>query len=198
MIRARDGGFLLLRRARSTVGLLFLLFLLVEKPAAARIPSCGAFCTSHPPSLSLDNAVGRTQPTTTTATPYRGVCNSPQAGSTIVSQRMEPANRNNLGGGLCRLGMAAPGMSDAQRKNERDFEIRATMAKLKREGKLKNNNNDDGGKQLSPEDSAIQEAEAFFNKPSPFKKFQERKAERDRIATENEIANSEKKKDPDQ
>jgi len=89
-------------------------------------------------------------------------------------------------------------MSDAQRKNERDSEIRATIARLKRQGKLKNQNNDDGGKELSPEDSAIQEAEAFFNKPSPIKKFQERKAERDRIAAENEIANSGMEEDSDQ
>lgn len=83
-------------------------------------------------------------------------------------------------------------MSDAQRKNERDLEIRATIARLKRQGKLKNQ------KELSPEDSAIQEAEAFFNKPSPMKKYQERKAERDRIAAENEIANSGMEEDSDQ
>jgi hypothetical protein len=63
------------------------------------------------------------------------------------------------------LSTAAPGTSDDQRKQERDAEIRAKISKLKREGKMKNA---DGTKQ-SAEDSAMLEAEAYFNKASPVK-----------------------------
>jgi len=72
--------------------------------------------------------------------------------------------------------MAAPGMSDDQCKQERDAEIHAKISKLKREGKMKNA---DGTKKLA-EDSAMLEAEAFFNKTGPVKKFEPRMAERKR------------------
>ena len=74
------------------------------------------------------------------------------------------------------LSMAAPGMSDDQCKQERDAEIHAKISKLKREGKMKNA---DGTKKLA-EDSAMLEAEAFFNKTGPVKKFEPRMAERKR------------------
>ena len=76
------------------------------------------------------------------------------------------------------LSMAAPGMSDDQRKQARDAEIRAKISKLKREGKMKNA---DGTKQ-SAEDWAMLEAEAYFNKASPVKMFEARMAERKRVS----------------
>ncbi|KAI2509323.1 hypothetical protein MHU86_5076 [Fragilaria crotonensis] len=75
---------------------------------------------------------------------------------------------------------AAPGMSDERRKQERESEIRSTIAKLKREGKMKNK---DGTGALSAEDSAMLEAEAFFSRASPVRKFEEKVAERLRIAS---------------
>ncbi len=75
---------------------------------------------------------------------------------------------------------AAPGMSDERRKQERESEIRSTIAKLKRQGKMKNK---DGTGALSAEDSAMLEAEAFFNQASPVRKFEEKVAERLRIAS---------------
>ena len=76
--------------------------------------------------------------------------------------------------------MAAPGKSDMQAKQERDSEIRATIARLKSQGKIKRKNVN-GDVETSPEDSAMLEAEAFFNKPSPSVKFQERMAEIERM-----------------
>lgn len=67
--------------------------------------------------------------------------------------------------------MAAPGKSDEQARKDRDEEIRAKIAQLKSQGRMKDR-----------EESAMVEAEAFFNKPSPVKKFQERLAERERLA----------------
>ena len=71
-------------------------------------------------------------------------------------------------------------MSDERRKQERESEIRSTIAKLKRQGKMKNK---DGTGALSAEDSAMLEAEAFFNQASPVRKFEEKVAERLRIAS---------------
>ena len=70
------------------------------------------------------------------------------------------------------LFMAAPGKSDDIARNERNDEIRLKIAQLKSQGKLLKNG----------EDAAMVEAEAFFNKPSPAKKFQDRIAERKRLA----------------
>eukprot|EP00547_Thalassionema_nitzschioides_P015842 CAMPEP_0194242870 /NCGR_PEP_ID=MMETSP0158-20130606/8274_1 /TAXON_ID=33649 /ORGANISM="Thalassionema nitzschioides, Strain L26-B" /LENGTH=96 /DNA_ID=CAMNT_0038978043 /DNA_START=191 /DNA_END=481 /DNA_ORIENTATION=- len=69
--------------------------------------------------------------------------------------------------------MAAPGKSEEQAKQEREAVIRSKIAKLKSQGRFKNA---DGTQ--SVEDSAMLEAEAFFNKPSPLKKFEKRAAER--------------------
>ena len=79
------------------------------------------------------------------------------------------------------VAFAAPGMSDERRKQERDAEIRSTIAKLKREGKIKNK---DGTR--TAEDSAMLEAEAFFNRKSPVRKFEQKLAERKRLASEAE------------
>ena len=116
--------------------------------------SCGAFCTI-PSQQSPDlDSVGRFTLTT------------PRA---VVSS-LSPTYL-----------MAMPGMSEEQRKLERDNEIRQKIAKLKSQGKM-NKTNKDGIKE-SPEDSAMAEAEAFFNKPSPAKKFElRRKAEKEREA----------------
>lgn len=85
---------------------------------------------------------------------------------------------------------AAPGMSDERRKQERDSEIRSKIAKLKREGKIKNK---DGTR--SAEDSAMLEAEAFFNRSSPVRKFEHKLAERKRLASlaEGEATDEEEK-----
>jgi len=88
--------------------------------------------------------------------------------------------------------MAAPGKSEEQAKQERDAEIRNKIAKLKRDGKIKNA---DGTK--SAEDSAMLEAEAFFNKASPVRKFQERMAERKRIELLEVEAEEQRKLDED-
>jgi hypothetical protein len=70
--------------------------------------------------------------------------------------------------------MARPGQSEAQQKQDREDEIRATLARLQRDGKLKSQQ--DGG---DPSDSMISEAEAFFNPPeSPLQKFARKTAER--------------------
>ena len=92
---------------------------------------------------------------------------------TIPSQHMSSLSPTCL--------MAMPGMSEEQRKLERDNEIRQKIAKLKSQGKMGKTNKD--GIKESPEDSAMAEAEAFFNKPSPAKKFElRRKAEKEREA----------------
>jgi hypothetical protein len=79
------------------------------------------------------------------------------------------------------LSMAMPGMSEEQRKAERDNEIRQKIARLKSQGKMTKTNKD--GIKESAEDSAMAEAEAFFNKPSAAKKFElRRKAEKEREA----------------
>ena len=116
--------------------------------------SCGAFCTI-PSQQSPDlDSVGRFTLTT------------PRA---VVSS-LSPTYL-----------MAMPGMSEEQRKLERDNEIRQKIAKLKSQGKMGKTNKD--GIKESPEDSAMAEAEAFFNKPSPAKKFElRRKAEKEREA----------------
>ena len=59
----------------------------------------------------------------------------------------------------------SPGMSDERRKEERDAEIRSTIAKLKREGKT------------------CWRLKHFFHQPSPVRKFQEKYAERKRITS---------------
>jgi hypothetical protein len=72
-----------------------------------------------------------------------------------------------------------PGKSESELKMEREQEIRCKMAKLKREGKMVTK---DG--RTSTEDSAMLEAEAFFNQESPVKKFQRKMAERKRLEEE--------------
>eukprot|EP00580_Thalassiosira_gravida_P000830 CAMPEP_0201607416 /NCGR_PEP_ID=MMETSP0492-20130828/6519_1 /ASSEMBLY_ACC=CAM_ASM_000837 /TAXON_ID=420259 /ORGANISM="Thalassiosira gravida, Strain GMp14c1" /LENGTH=188 /DNA_ID=CAMNT_0048071983 /DNA_START=6 /DNA_END=572 /DNA_ORIENTATION=- len=86
---------------------------------------------------------------------------------------VEP-NKMNGAPGLLLMSMAKPGKSDEQIKQERDAEIRATISRLKSQGKMKNAD----GTKMSAMDSAMDEAEAFFNKPSPFKKYEARLAER--------------------
>jgi hypothetical protein len=76
------------------------------------------------------------------------------------------------------ISMAMPGKSEAQRKQERENEIRAKMSKLKSEGRMNK------GKDVTTEDSMMIEAEAFFNKESPFKKYQQRKMEREQREAE--------------
>jgi hypothetical protein len=73
-----------------------------------------------------------------------------------------------------RLAMARPGQSEAQLKQEREDEIRATLARLQRDGKLPSQKG--GG---DPSESIMKEAEAFFNpKESPLQKFARQTAER--------------------
>ena len=66
--------------------------------------------------------------------------------------------------------MARPGQSEEQAKQERENEIRSKIASLKKAGKFKKTN---------PEETMMLEAEAFFNKESPIKKFERRKKERE-------------------
>jgi hypothetical protein len=76
------------------------------------------------------------------------------------------------------LFMAKPGMSDERARQEREAEIQGKISRMKREGKMKNKD----GTTQSAEDSAMLEAEAFFNKPSPRLKFEQQ--ERKRVEVE--------------
>lgn len=60
------------------------------------------------------------------------------------------------------LCMARPGQSEAQARKEREDEIRGKLAKLKADGKMK------GG----TAESMMEEAEQFFSKESPTRKFE--------------------------
>ena len=81
--------------------------------------------------------------------------------------------------------MAKPGQSDAQQRQERENEIRSTLAKLKSAGRVAN-----GKKGGDLSQSMVDEAEAFFNKESPVRKFErqakERKAREAAALLENE------------
>jgi hypothetical protein len=66
--------------------------------------------------------------------------------------------------------MAKPGQSEEQAKQERENEIRSKIAQLKSAGKFKKTN---------PEESMMLEAEEFFNKESPIKKYERQKKERE-------------------
>jgi hypothetical protein len=76
--------------------------------------------------------------------------------------------------------MAKPGMSEERARQEREAEIQSKISRMKREGRMKNKD----GTAQSSEDSAMLEAEAFFNKPSPVRKFERIVAERKRVAAE--------------
>ena len=78
------------------------------------------------------------------------------------------------------LFMAKPGMSDERARQEREAEIQSKISRMKREGKMKNKD----GTAQSAEDSAMLEAEAFFSKPSPLRKFEKSQAERKRLEAE--------------
>jgi hypothetical protein len=75
------------------------------------------------------------------------------------------------------LSMARPGQSEEQAKQERENEIRSKIASLKRAGKFTKNN---------PEESMMLEAEEFFNRESPIRKFERRKKEREQREQEQE------------
>jgi hypothetical protein len=93
------------------------------------------------------------------------------------------------------LFMAKPGMSDERARQEREAEIQGKISRMKREGKMKNKD----GTTQSAEDSAMLEAEAFFNKPSPRLKFeqQERKRVEAEAAAAAEEAAEQESKSPD-
>jgi hypothetical protein len=78
------------------------------------------------------------------------------------------------------LFMAKPGMSDERARQEREAEIQSKISRMKREGKMKNKD----GTAQSAEDSAMLEAEAFFSKPSPLRKFEKSQAERKKVEAE--------------
>jgi hypothetical protein len=78
------------------------------------------------------------------------------------------------------LFMAKPGMSDERARQEREAEIQSKISRMKREGRMKNKD----GTAQSAEDSAMLEAEAFFSKPSPLRKFEKSQAERKRVEAE--------------
>lgn len=86
--------------------------------------------------------------------------------------------------------MAKPGMSDERARQEREAEIQSKISRLKAQGKMKNKD----GTALSSEDSAMLEAEAFFNKPSPSRKWERSVAERKRVETEAAEAAAEKER----
>jgi hypothetical protein len=86
-----------------------------------------------------------------------------------------------------RLSMAMPGQSEEQRRQEREMEISEMVSKLKSQGRM----NEKGE---STEDSAMLEADEFFNKESPLKKFQRKKLEREQREAEAD-ADAKKKED---
>lgn len=77
--------------------------------------------------------------------------------------------------------MVRPGQSEAQQRNEREEEIRQTLAQLKSSGKMKG----------ATAKSMMEEAENFFNRPSPVRKFEKQVRER------KEAAAQQKKEDQD-
>jgi hypothetical protein len=140
----------------SATGVLLLLLLCV-RPVEARKTSV-AFCSLSP----LDqHSVGRAR------------WSPVEPSKTIVLSKTKKISRTNAV-----LFMAAPGMSEERRKEERDAEIRATISKLKRDGRMQKNKD---GTQQSAEETAMLEAEAFFSKPSPVRKFEAWTAERKRV-----------------
>mmetsp|Transcript_41135 Transcript_41135/g.41836 ORF Transcript_41135/g.41836 Transcript_41135/m.41836 type:complete len:166 (-) Transcript_41135:380-877(-) len=158
----RENNVLFLRSATIATYTLFLLLLVVAVP-------CNAFCITQSTLASDDS--NRVQ----TRSDGRNM---------IVG--MGSSTTTTTSSSSSRLFMAAPGFkSEAQRKQERDSEIRAKIAMLKREGKMKTTNKETGQEE-SQEDSTIKEAEAFFNKPSPLQKFAARQAERERKEKEEE------------
>ena len=139
---------------RGAAALILLIFLCVQQPIEAnKIPGFCAFCSVS----SLDSAISGTR------------CWFAVQPKKIAALPHTDSRSSHVG-----LFMAAPGKSDELARKERDEEIRAKIAKLKSQGKMK--------KGVSAEDSAMLEAEEFFNKPSPVRKFQERAAERKRLA----------------
>jgi hypothetical protein len=90
------------------------------------------------------------------------------------------------------LGMAKPGMSEERARQEREADIQSKISKLKSQGKFKNK---DGGGKQSAEDSAMLEAEAFFSKPSPLRKFEKNQAERKQRELEAAALEAEAKKE---
>jgi hypothetical protein len=156
---------------RSATGVILLLLLCVRPVEARKTPVYG-FDGRHACSAFLSplDSVGRARPVE----------------PTIVLAKTTTISRTNVV-----LFMAAPGMSEERRKQERDAEIRAKISKLKREGKM----NKDG---KSAEESAMLEAEAFFSKPSPVRKFEAWTAERKRVALEAEAEEERKGQDDEQ
>lgn len=139
---------------RGAAALILLIFLCVQQPIEAnKIPGFCAFSSVS----SLDSTI--------TGTRYWFA---------VQPNRISALPYTDSRSSHVSLFMAAPGKSDELARKERDEEIRAKIAKLKSQGKM--------NKGESAEDSAMLEAEAFFNKPSPMKKFQERAAERERLA----------------
>lgn len=64
------------------------------------------------------------------------------------------------------LRMVKPGQSEAQEKEQRAAEIRQKIAQLKSSGRFKD---------TSAEESMMNEAEQFFSKESPLRKFERKK-----------------------
>jgi hypothetical protein len=84
--------------------------------------------------------------------------------------------------------MAIPGQSEEQRRQERQQEISDKISKLKNEGRMNK------GSVASTEDSMMLEAEQFFNKESPLKKFARKKLEWE----QKEAAEQKRKKEEDE
>jgi hypothetical protein len=134
--------------ARTTV---FLLFALCATLCSAFVP------VAVPLSSSVVGAIARKGVWHVGFVPSRTVTTS-----TVVTTRTV-------------LGMAKPGMSEERARQEREADIQSKISKLKSQGRMKNK---DGGGKQSAEDSAMLEAEAFFSKPSPLRKFEKSQAER--------------------
>jgi hypothetical protein len=90
-----------------------------------------------------------------------------------------------------RLFMAKPGMSEERARQEREAEIQSKISRMKREGRMKNKD----GTTQSAEDSAMLEAEAFFNKPSPRLKWEKSVEERKKVEAEAAAATEQEKSD---
>lgn len=157
------GNFFSVSKTTRIVNDLILLLLLLWTPRHS------AFCTMSPSRSMLHRNVQWDSLVHTKLEKTSSVL----ATKAITSSRI--TKKKNVVVGFA-LFMAAPGKSDEIVKQEREAEIRSKIAKLKSQGKFKNK---DGTQ--SAEDAAMLEAEAFFNKPSPIRKFEKMAAERERI-----------------
>jgi hypothetical protein len=154
----------------STGAFVFLLLLLCARHTVeARTISCSAFLPLQPLSDSVAMVV---------------------AAKVVPVVGIVPFVRTRHTSKCTAVFMAKPGMSEERQRLEREAEIQSKISKLKSQGKMKNKD----GTAQSAEDAAMLEAEAFFSKPSPLRKFERSMAERKQRELEAAAAEAEEEK----